>query len=120
MEAIAQDFERKLFSTGGSLSLPKCFWYLLSWQWHEDGSATMHNMQDTPAEIILTQGYTMNNKATIKRFECDWARRTLGCHIYSKGNMTHKDPTTDTEYSVKHTLAINWAISVNAVKLTRQ
>ena len=30
MEAIAQDFERKLFSTGGSLSLNKCFWYLIS------------------------------------------------------------------------------------------
>ena len=54
MGAIAQDFERKLFSTGGSLSLPKCFWYLISWQWHEDGSATMHNIQDTPADIRLT------------------------------------------------------------------
>ena len=70
--------------------------------------------------MLLTQGYNMVNKAKITRFECDWARRTLGCHICPKGNMKHKDPTTDTEYSVKYTLAINWAISMNAANLTRQ
>ena len=96
IEEIAQEFARKLFSTGGSLSLNKYFWYLISWQWHEDGSATMYTIKDTPAEILLIQGYSMVNKAKITRFECDWARRTLGCHIYPKGNMTHKDPTVET------------------------
>ena len=80
----------------------------------------MHNIQDTPANIRLTQGYNMTNKATIKRFGCDWAKRTLGCHICPEGNMTHADSSADTEYSVKHTFAINWAISVNATNLTRQ
>ena len=32
MEKISQDFESKLFSIGVSLSLNKCFWYLISWQ----------------------------------------------------------------------------------------
>ena len=32
LQEIAQDFERKLHSTGGSLSLPKCFWYLIHWK----------------------------------------------------------------------------------------
>ena len=32
LQEIAQDFERKLYSTGGSLSLPKCFWYLIHWK----------------------------------------------------------------------------------------
>ena len=34
--------------------------------------------------------------------------------------MQHKDPSADTEYSVKYTLAINWVISMNAVNLNRQ
>ena len=62
----------------------------------------------------------MVNKATITQFECDCARRKIGYHICPKENMKHKDPTADTEYSVKYTLAINWAISTNAVNLTRQ
>jgi len=31
METMAQDFERKLYSTGGRLNLKKCFWNLISW-----------------------------------------------------------------------------------------
>ena len=33
MADTAQDFERKLFSTGGELALKKCFWYLIHWMW---------------------------------------------------------------------------------------
>ena len=32
MDAIDQDFDRKLFSIGDSLSLHKYFWYLILWQ----------------------------------------------------------------------------------------
>ena len=32
MQAIAQNFERKLFTTGGALVFNKCFWYLISWK----------------------------------------------------------------------------------------
>ena len=38
---IAQDFEKKLFSTGGELALHKCYWYLIDWKCEEDGSAIM-------------------------------------------------------------------------------
>ena len=61
----------------------------------------------------------MVNKAKIIRCEYNWARRTLGCHICPEGNMKHKDPIADKENSVKYTLAINWAISMNAANLTR-
>ena len=33
MEEISQNFERKIFSTGGILNLKKWFWYLISWRW---------------------------------------------------------------------------------------
>ena len=42
---IAQDFERKLYSTGGNLSLSKCFWYLIDWVWDDDGTAKMRKNQ---------------------------------------------------------------------------
>jgi len=62
MEAIAQNFERKLFSTGGALNLKKCFWYLISWRWEADGTATMATTTQTPEEIKLTQGCKLGEK----------------------------------------------------------
>ena len=54
MQEIAQDFERKLFTTGGALALNKCFWYLISWKWMEDGSAKMKTLEEAPGELFLT------------------------------------------------------------------
>ena len=41
MEAIIQDFERKLYATGRELSPPKNFWYLIFWNWQDNGSTIM-------------------------------------------------------------------------------
>ena len=35
MEAFLQDFERKLYSIGGELSLKKTFWCMIAWIWIE-------------------------------------------------------------------------------------
>ena len=51
MKEISQNFERKLFSTGGSLILKKCFWYLISWRREADGSSTMVTRDHLPREI---------------------------------------------------------------------
>ena len=53
----------------------------------------MYTNADTSAEIFLTQGYVIINKAKIARFECNWTKRTLGCRIDLKENMEHKDLT---------------------------
>ena len=66
----------------------------------------MHNKTNTPTEIFLTQGYNMENESQIARLECNRTRQTLGCHIYCKGNMIHKDQTA--------------AIVMNKVYLSRQ
>ena len=53
---MAQDFQRKLHSTGGNLCLPKCFWYLADWIWDKHRNAKTGNQKKSPAEITLIQG----------------------------------------------------------------
>ena len=100
MEEISQNFERKLFSTGGALNLEKCFWYLISWRREANGKATMATTIQTLEEIKLTQGYKLGEKVTIHRESCGIAQRTLGTWINPTGIMTHPDGTVQTEYTV--------------------
>ena len=88
MQDIAQDFERKLFTTGGALALNKCFWYLISWKWMEDGSATMKTLEEAPGEIYLTKGYDRENPQKIKRKEVNKSERTLGVRLNPTQDMT--------------------------------
>ena len=78
MDETAQNFERKLFSTRGSLNLKKCFWYLISWRWKPDGSATMVTHASSPGEIQMTEGFDVQKKVAIHREECEISKRTLG------------------------------------------
>ena len=84
LEIIAQDFERKLHSTGGKLSLPKCFWYLVHWVWDEEGTATMTKIPQSPASIKLTQG-SFPTTVSIKREEIDKSIRTIGVRVNPLG-----------------------------------
>jgi hypothetical protein len=34
LKRLSQEWESLLYSTGGALNLSKCFWFLLSWRWH--------------------------------------------------------------------------------------
>ena len=81
MSKIAQNFERKLFSTVGRLNLKKCFWYLISWRWNPDGSSQMATLDQSPAELKMTQGYKFLEKVKLDRIACDTAKRTLGTWI---------------------------------------
>lgn len=120
MKEISQNFERELFSTGGSLNLKKCFCYLISWRWEADGSATMVKRDQLPSKIYMTQGYKLNEKAQIFREECDIAKRPLGCWINQAGKMTHKDPTIQTGYTARLGQAQAWATSIVNSNLTRK
>ena len=82
---IAQDFERKLYSTGGNLSLSKCFWYLIDWVWDDDGTAKMRRINQGKAVVSLTQG-KFTKKHIIKREEIDTAIRTIGVRVNPMGN----------------------------------
>jgi hypothetical protein len=112
MEEIAQDFERKLHSTGGGLSLQKCFWYLIHWTWDEEGNAHMSKIHNSPTEINLTKG-SFSTKHTIKREEINQARRTIGVQI----NPTGK-PQDEYNFRLKYTR--EWQQMIASTRLTKK
>ena len=112
LQEIAQDFERKLHSTGGSLSLPKCFWYLIHWKWDETGNASMATLTESPADIKLSKG-SFTNTHIITREEITKSRRTIGVRINPTGN-----PTEEYNYRLKYTL--EWGKMISSTRLSKQ
>jgi hypothetical protein len=53
LQHTAQSWEHILYSSGGALQLPKCFWYLVYWEW-SNGRPQMMNSVSAPATITLT------------------------------------------------------------------
>ena len=110
MQHIIQDFEQKMFTTGGALALNKCFWYLISWTWQEDGLAKMKLLKEVPGEIFLTQGYNRENPKKIIRKEINKPEHTLGLRINPMQGM--KDKIT-----YWHKQIIKWAAVINSHRL---
>ena len=48
MEAFLQDFERKLYTTGGELSLKKTFWYMIAWIRTDTGESKLATIEEAP------------------------------------------------------------------------
>jgi hypothetical protein len=84
MQDVAQKWERILYSSGGALELPKCFWYLIYWEWVNGRPQMMPNLS-TPGVIALTQGQ-VPNYTVIKHLEVWQAMRTLGIRAAPDGN----------------------------------
>ena len=120
MEKIAQDFERKLFSTGGRLNLKKFFWYLISWRWNPDGTSKMATLEQSPAELKLSQGYKFLEKIQLERVACDTAKRTLGTWINPQGTMKNKDPTLPSEFTIKEQQITALANAINQSYLSKK
>jgi hypothetical protein len=55
----AQIWEHILYSSGGSLNLKNCFWYLVYWQWI-DSRPQMALIINCPGMIALTSGSVPN------------------------------------------------------------
>jgi hypothetical protein len=78
MQAEAQTWERLLNSTGGALELSKCFFYVMSWKFKNDGTPMLLTPDEMPdIEIQLTSGpsatlHTITHKSTYD------AHKTLG------------------------------------------
>jgi hypothetical protein len=84
MQAVAQIWERILYSSGGALDLPKCFWCLIYWQWINGRPQMMPNVS-TPGVIALMQGH-VPNYTVIKWLEVWQAMQTLGVCAALDGN----------------------------------
>jgi hypothetical protein len=52
IEKIAQNWERLLFLSGGSLNLKKCSWSMLHWEW-TNGCPHLYRRKDYDADITL-------------------------------------------------------------------
>ena len=85
MQSVAQIWERLLYSSGGALELPKCFWYLMYWEWVNGRPRLVPNVA-MPGMIALTQGH-IPNYTVIDRLEVWEARRTLGVRVAPDGNF---------------------------------
>ena len=112
LQEIAQDFERKLYSTGGSLSLPKCFWYLIHWKWDKEGNAKMATIAESPVEINLTKG-NFTNTHVIHREEVTKSRRTIRVRINPTGDQTN-------EYNFRLKYTIEWIKMISSTRLSKQ
>ena len=78
MQTQASFWSSILTATGGKLNMSKCFWYLLTWQWNENGQPTLNTIPETPSKIIFHD--TEGTPHQIKRVEPKDALRTLGVH----------------------------------------
>lgn len=102
IEEIVQDFEQKLHSTGGNLSLPKCFWYLVHWVWDNYGNATIGTETQSPAHIYITQG-SLPTTYSIKQESTFTSIRIISVRVNPQG-------TTDAEYQFRLSYAKNGKI----------
>ena len=64
-----------LIATGGTLKPEKCFYYLLDYEWQEDGSWQMIDMVDLPS---LTVPFPNGTDAKIEQLPVTEAKKTLG------------------------------------------
>ena len=111
IEDILQDFERKLYVTGGELSLSKTFYYLIAWMWDEAGNARMGTIEETPGTVSLSKGEG-TTKTEIQRYEVNEPKRTLGQRLCPTGTMV-------AEIAYKTEICIRWAQAIYGCSLSR-
>jgi hypothetical protein len=56
LQTDAQHWESLLFISGGKLELNKCFFHALTWQFGADGTPSPLPKEQTPCQLMLTQG----------------------------------------------------------------
>jgi hypothetical protein len=79
MQSMAQIWEQLLYSLGGALELPKCFWYLMYWEWVKGRPSLVPNAA-MPGMIALMQGH-IPNYTVIDHLEVWEAWHTLGIRV---------------------------------------
>lgn len=90
MQAIAQNWEKLLFYSGGALNLKKCSWSMLYWEWRQ-GRPHLRDYNATDPPIILqTTQFSDTNTigAEIKYTDPHTSTRILGVHLNPLGDFT--------------------------------
>jgi hypothetical protein len=78
MQTEAQVWEGLLWTTGGALNLAKCFYYVVAWDFHKNGTPILLSPAAMPnTDIFLTDGNNPEPQPIIHT-DSDTAHRTLG------------------------------------------
>jgi len=95
MQTKAQYWENCLFTTGRKLSFKKCFWYLVTWNWDDDGHPTLSSINDHPIPLELTYGDSTTPIPITRKDSLD-ALHTLGFYSSPSGQQTTQFQVTAT------------------------
>jgi len=78
LQDTSQWWEQLLYSTGGQLELSKCLYYVLSWQFDEEGRPMLRTKEQIPGAQIAVQSSAGTGSQKIKHVDCTTAHKTLG------------------------------------------
>ena len=89
LQRYTQEWEILLAATGGKLELTKCFYYILCWDFDEEGVPRQMTKQELEQEgvSISIQESGENGKTVINHLDCNTAHRTLGLQKNPIGNQ---------------------------------
>ena len=73
-----------LWITGGCLRPDKCWWYLLDFKWHRNGTWKYATKKDSPGELVIPDHQL--NEEQIERCEPHVGKETLGTYLAPDGN----------------------------------
>jgi hypothetical protein len=73
----AQTWERLLWTTGGLLNLLKCLFYIMAWQFDDEGHPTLKSKRDILSSLQLTSGANPDPQL-VKQYDVSQAHRYLG------------------------------------------
>ena len=76
-----------VLSTGGSLALDKCKFYLIEFQHDKQGEYFIRSVTDSPGCMKIHNDFSANT-VEIKRLESSTAHRTLGYFVSPSGNQS--------------------------------
>jgi hypothetical protein len=96
LQSDASIWERLLSATGGKLELTKCFYYILQWEFDEEGVPSHMSKQDLEISGVKIQIYEngKDRPTEIKHLDCDEAHRTLGVYKTITGNQEEQKKQT--------------------------
>ena len=86
----AIEWNKLLSATGGKLELTKCFYYILHWQFDDEGIATptsKEELEKLGVKILIKENED-DEPTEIRHLDCDTAHRTLGLYKSITGNQT--------------------------------
>jgi hypothetical protein len=86
LRELSQTWEHGLFSTGGAIILQKCFWVLMTWNWHK-GSTYLIPPSLHSNRLQMTAGYNTDIEIEVPQMSPYKSYFTLSAYISPSGSM---------------------------------